>query len=170
LALAVFFLQSGQVLLACGIVPEKEHRRFREGPLEIGIAPLGPCCPVAFASRFFGTLDEAAIGDEILPAGETLDVVDLIQQDEAQDFPDAGHRLEPIQGIGVVLLRRFDNVQLEIVEQRVLVPNQRQVHFRALLPGGSREPLGDPVAVGFVGQLFPNRGQVIRAVGVLDVR
>jgi hypothetical protein len=36
--------------------------------------------------------------------------------------------------------------------------------------GGIREPLGDPVAVGFVGQLFPNLGQVILAVRILDVR
>ena len=82
------------------------------------MAHLAPGCPGAFARRFFGTRDEAAIGDEILHAGATLDIVDLIQQDEAEDFPDAGPRLEPIQGVGVVLLRRCDEVPLEIVKQR----------------------------------------------------
>jgi hypothetical protein len=89
-ALAVLGRQCGQVLLACRIVSEKEHRRCREGPLAIGVAPLGACGPVAFARRFAGTLDEAAIGEEILDAGETPDVVALIQQDKAQDFPKPG--------------------------------------------------------------------------------
>ena len=40
-ALAVFVLQSGQVLLACGIVPEQEHCCFRQGPRERRIADLG---------------------------------------------------------------------------------------------------------------------------------
>ena len=140
------------------MVPEKAHSRFREGPREIRMADLGPCYPVAFARRCFGTRDEAAIGDDILHAGETLDGVDLIEQDEAQDVPDSGHRLEQIQDVGVVLLRRVDDVLLEIAEQRVIAPKQRQVHFHALLHGGISEPLGDTVAVGFGGQLFPNLG------------
>ena len=93
-ALTMFVLQPGQGLLAGGMVPETEHRRFREGPRERRMAALGPCCPVAFASGFSGARDEAAIGDDILHAGEPLDSVHLIQQDEAQDVPNARHRLE----------------------------------------------------------------------------
>jgi hypothetical protein len=41
-ALAMLFLKTGQVLLALGVVAQKQHSRFREGPLQIGIADLFP--------------------------------------------------------------------------------------------------------------------------------
>ena len=39
-ALAVFCLQAGPIFLADRIMPEKESRRFRKRPLEIGLAAL----------------------------------------------------------------------------------------------------------------------------------
>ena len=169
-ALAVWFLQSGQGLVAGGMVPEQEHRRFRAGPRERRLPSLGPCGPVACARRGFGTLDEAARGEAILHAGATLEVVALIQQDEAQACPEARHRLEQRPGVGVVLRRYCDDMPLESAQQWSIVPKPRQVHCHALLHGGSGEALGDTVAVGLVGQLFSHLGPVIRAVGVLDGR
>jgi hypothetical protein len=42
LAFAVFFLQSGQILLSFRVISQKQYRRFREGPFQIGIADLFP--------------------------------------------------------------------------------------------------------------------------------
>jgi hypothetical protein len=78
LALAMFFLESGEILLANGSIPQEEDRGFRERPREIGMANLGARGPVAFAGRFFGTLDQPAGGDNILDAGETREVMHLI--------------------------------------------------------------------------------------------
>jgi hypothetical protein len=169
-ALAVFFLESGEILLACGVIPQEEDRRFREGPCERGMANVRARGPVAFAGRFFGTRDQAAVGDKILDAGETRDGMDLIQQDEAQDVANPGHRLEQVYRLGIVRLGGFDDVSLQGAEKMVIVANQRQVHCHAFLDRRVGKPLGDTVAVGFVGQLFPNLGQVVLAVGVLDVR
>ena len=47
--------------------------------------------------------------------------------------------------------------------------NQREVDFDALLHRGIGKPLGDPVAVR-LGDLFPNLGQVILTIGLLDMR
>jgi hypothetical protein len=55
-----------------GIVVEEQHRRFREGPLEIGIADLRARGAIALACRFLGTLDQTAVGDEILHPEETM--------------------------------------------------------------------------------------------------
>jgi hypothetical protein len=167
-ALAGFFLQAGQRLLASGMGPEKEDRRFREGPRERGMADLGPGGPVALARRFFGPLDEAAIRDALLPAGAPLEVVDRLEQDEAQDVPEARHRLEEIQGVGGVRLRCLDEGSLESTAQRVRVPQQRSVSFHALRHGGVGQPLGDPVAVGLRGPLLPNLRPVVRTRGMLD--
>jgi hypothetical protein len=90
LALAVLFLESGEILLACGIIPQEEDRGFREGPLEIGIANVGACGPVAFAGRFSGVLDQAAVGDKILDAGETREVMDSYNSTRLRILPMPG--------------------------------------------------------------------------------
>jgi hypothetical protein len=99
-ALALCVLQAGQGLLAGGLVSEQEQRRCGDGPRERRIAALGSCCAEALASGFFGALAKAPRGDASLHAGATRDVVALLQQDQAQDFPHAGHRLEQREGGG----------------------------------------------------------------------
>jgi hypothetical protein len=152
------------------MVPQAEHRRFRDGPREIRLAHRGPCWPLACARRVFGTVDEAARREDILDAGATRDRVDLIEQDEAQDLPHAGHRLEPRPRVGVVRCGRFDDVPRESTAPRVRGPKPCSITCHALLHGRIRAPRGDPVAVGCVGQLCPNLGEVIRAVGIVEMR
>lgn len=47
--------------------------------------------------------------------------------------------------------------------------NQGKVDFDTFVHRGLGKALGDPVAVGFVGDLPPNLGQVVLAIGVLDM-
>jgi hypothetical protein len=112
LALAVFFLQSGEIFLACGMVPQEEPGGFRQGLRERGLANCRARGAVACARRCFGTRDQAAVRDTILDAGETSEVMDLIPQHEAQDVANARHRLEQVDRLGIVLLSRFDDVSL----------------------------------------------------------
>jgi hypothetical protein len=48
--------------------------------------------------------------DEILDAGEPLEIMDGIQEDQPENFSDPGHGLEQRQGVGVVLPGGFDDV------------------------------------------------------------
>ena len=116
LALAVSGLEAGQILLARRIVAEEQDRRFGESPLEIGVADLGAGGPIAFPGRFFGTCDQAAIGDEILHPWEAGDGMNFLQEPATENLADARNGLEQIQGIGVMLLGRRDNGQLQITE------------------------------------------------------
>src|SRR5262245_56511115 len=75
-ALAVLVLSSGQICLPCRIIPEEQHGRFGKGPLEVRIADLGTRGAIAFASGFPSTLDQTAVGDEILPPGKALNIMD----------------------------------------------------------------------------------------------
>jgi hypothetical protein len=68
-----------------------------------------------------------------------------------------------------VRLRRLEDGQYPITEQTSIVVHQRQVHCNPLLHRGIGTPLGDAVAVGLLGHLLANRGQVVLAVGVLDM-
>jgi hypothetical protein len=87
-ALTMFFREASEVLLARRIVAQEQDGGFGESPLEVGIADLRARSSIAFASRFFRTLDEATIGHELLDTGEAVDIVDLIEQHQGQDLAD----------------------------------------------------------------------------------
>jgi hypothetical protein len=60
LALAVSGGELCQVLFGRLVILEKEHRRFREGPLEVRVADLLAAGAVAFTIRLLGAFDQAA--------------------------------------------------------------------------------------------------------------
>jgi hypothetical protein len=95
--------------------------------------------------------------------------MDLIQQHEAEDFADPRHRLEQVEGLRIMRLGRFDDVSLQVAEERVIVADQREVHFHTLLDGRVGKPRSDAVAVRFVGNMLPKIEQIVLAVGLLDV-
>ena len=70
---------------------------------------------------------------------------------------------------GVVGLGGADDVELELGEQLVVVIDQLEVDLDALAHAGIGEALGDAGAVGLVGELLAGLGEVVLAVGVLDV-
>jgi hypothetical protein len=94
LALPVFFLEAGQILLARRIVAEKQDRRFGKGPREMGVTDLRASGALPLPSRFLGTFDQTAIGHEILDPWEAGDVMYLIQQHETQDLANTRDGLE----------------------------------------------------------------------------
>jgi hypothetical protein len=168
-ALSVFVLQPGQVLLADRIVPQKQHGGFGKRPLQIGVADLGARKAGAFARGFRRTLTQTAIGDKILDPGKALDVMHLLQEHQAEDFANSGSGLEEGQGLRLVVLGGFNDRSLHIAEQRLVGVKQRQVPVPTLLARRIRNPLGDASAVRFVGQLCPDRREVVLTMRVLDM-
>ncbi len=169
LARAMVFLQAGEIRLARRIGASKEHGRFREGPCEIGVANLAPRGAVALPRRCLGACDEATVRHEILHAGEALEVMDFIQQHQASDLADPRDRAQQVERVGVVRLGRCEDGQLHVAQPLVGVANQRAVDCDALVHRGIGKPLADAGAVGLIGNLLANRGQVVLAVGLLDM-
>jgi hypothetical protein len=125
--------------------------------------------PGACASRFSGTLDETTVGGKILHTREALDIMNLVEQHEAEDLADAGHRLQQIQGLGVMMLGGFHDGQFKVTQQLIVVGDKGEIDFDAFLHSRIGKAFGDPVAVGFLGDLFANGGQIVLAVGILYV-
>ena len=48
----------------------------------------------------------------------------FIQEHEPEDLANARGGLEQMQGVGIMLLGRRDNGQLQLPEQSIIVPNQ----------------------------------------------
>src|SRR5262245_60809909 len=68
------------------------------------------------------------------------------------------------------LLRRLDDRQFHIAGQPIVMVNQGEVDFDALLYCGLKEPLSHTVPIVLGGQLLPDLGQIVLAIGLLDVR
>jgi len=84
----------------------------------------------------------------------------LVAQDQAQDLPDPGHSAEQVQGMRAMRLSSRHAISRQSAEEFGVMTEQGEVDVEALLDGGIGEALGNPVAIGFVGNLFPDRGPV----------
>jgi hypothetical protein len=168
-ALTLLFRQASEQLLARRMIPQEQHGGFGEGPREIGLADRRAGDPVACAGRFLGTRAHAAIRDNVLHAREPLQVMALGAQDHTQDVPDAGYGAQEVQGSRTVLLGSGHEGSRQLAAALVVGAKQGEVHCDALLHGGIGNPLGHAVTGGLIGNLFPDLGQVVLTVGVLDV-
>ena len=81
--------------------------------------------------------------------------MDFVAQHQTQDGAAAGDGLEPGQGLGSVLLGRFEDGSLSIAAAWVIVPDQGESHCQALGDGQSGEALGDARMVGGIRELLP---------------
>ena len=127
----------------------------------MGVADFGAGGARAFSSGFPGPLDEATVGGKILHPREALNIMDFVEQHEAEDLADTRDRLQQIQGVGVMVLGRFDEAEFDIAQQIIIGVDEGEIDFNTFLYRRISKTLGDPVTVGFVGDLFANGGQVI---------
>lgn len=155
--------------MPCRMIPPAEDSRVGERPLERRMADVGACGARALPSRFLGALAQAAIGGEILHPREAVDLMDFVQPHEAKDLADAGHGVQPIQGMGVMVFGSFEDGEFAIAQQLIVIGDERQIHFDALWHRWIGEALGDPVSVGFVGNVLADGREGIRAVGLVDM-
>lgn len=169
-ALALLILPASELFLPPRLVPQQPDGSLREGPGERGVTHRRPRGPGAFARRRLGTCDEATGGDAILDAGEARDVRNRVEQDQTPNCAQARHRLEPLEALRLVLLCCLEARQRKGAEQPILVVHESAVDCHPFLHGRLREPLGHPIAVGFIGDLLTDLRQGIRAVGILDRR
>jgi hypothetical protein len=95
--------------------------------------------------------------------------VDFVEEDEAQDLSDSWDASQEVEGAGVVAFGLPDDVEFQLSEETVIEIEELEIHLDAFLDAGIGEVLGDSVAVCLVGQLFLELGEIVLAVGVLDV-
>ena len=162
--------QPGQQLLS-GLIPaQEEGGRFRKGPCEMGVPTLVSRSAYAFAPRVFGTLDEATLRRTILHPWEAIELVNVVEQDETEDFANARHRLQEVQGLGIGLFGRFEDKEVAVAEHLGIIGDQREGDCNGLVDRRGLKPLGDAFPIGFVGDFLADFGQVILAVGILAMR
>ena len=167
--LVMLFRQSGQIFLACLIVAQKQRRRFGKGPCEMSVPDLCARGPQAFATRCLRTCAQATVRSKVLHAGETFDLVDCVEQHEAEDLANARHGLQQVQGMSVMGFGRLDDREFYVAQQLIVLRDQCQVDLDGLLDSRVGKALGDTLTVGLVGNFLAALGQVRLAVGILHM-
>jgi hypothetical protein len=117
--LIMLFLQTCEKLLTVRVMAQKQRGRFRKGPLEVRMADFVAGSSQAFASGFLAAFDQARIGGEVLHTGKTVDVMNFIKENEAQDLSDTRNSLQPVEGVGIVLLGGVEEIEFEVLEKLI---------------------------------------------------
>jgi hypothetical protein len=101
---------------AVGFWRRKSTAASEKAHLRCALPLFVPEVPVRFAGGYLSALDQAGVGSEVLDGREAADVVDLVEDDEGEDLPDAGDGAQAIEGIGVVLPGGAEDGEFQLVE------------------------------------------------------
>ena len=168
-SLAVLADEPVVVALSLFIASEEKAGCFGESPFEMGIADLTVFGAKLLTAGFSGAFDQAAIGDEVLDPVKAVDVLNLIQDDQAEDFPDSGEAPEQIEASDVMPLGLFDDIEFQIIDQPVIKFHELEIHLDAFLDGRIGKVIGDSHPIRLDGQLLFKFGKIVLTVGVLDM-
>ena len=169
IALAVCVLHAGHVLLPGGIGAQAQDGGLGQGPREVAVADFLARRAPSRASGFLGTRDQTPRGDNILPPGEAGHVVAFVAPHEAAARAHTGPGLPQLEGGGSMGGGRLDDRAFSVAQQWVVRGDQGQVDCDALVYGGISTAFGHALTVRCVGELLANLGEVVVAIGMLDM-
>ena len=110
----------------------------------MGIADFGARSSRAFAVGFLRALDQTTIGGKLLHPREAVEIMDFIEQHEAENLTDTRHGLQQIQGVGVMVLGGFDNGELDVVQQLIVIADECKIDFDTFCTAGSAKRSATP--------------------------
>jgi len=168
-ALGVSALEPSEVLLSGHVVSQEEAGGLGEGPLEMGVSDLAARPGRDFSAGLLLAAHDARVGEEILHAWESLDVVDLVEQDEREDLPDAWDRLQEREAVGVVLLGGPAEIEFQGGNLAIVKVDELEVDLDALACTGIVESLGDSESIGLSIDTAFELTEVVLTARVLDV-
>jgi len=96
-----------------------------------------------------------------LHAGKAINLVDVIEPYEAETLAHTGYGLEQIEGMGIGLLGRVEDVEFQVLEQFVVIGDEGQVDRTGLLHRRVVNTFSHALPVGCVGDLLADLGQVV---------
>ena len=169
LCLAVFFLESGAIKFCVFVSSQEEDNGFGEGPLEMDVTDLSTGTSRFLPGRFLGRLHEAAVGGEVLDFGESLDVVDFVEDGKAEDAPYSRDGAYSEIGIGVMLFGEGGYLLFELRQDGVVEIEKVQVELNALPDAFVGKELSKSLSLRLPAGVLLHLRQVVLVGSILDV-
>ena len=86
--------------------------------------------------------------------------MDFVELHEAEDRADAGHGLQQIERVGVMVFGGLEDGEFDIAEQPIIViADEREIDFDTLVHRGISTALGDAITVGLEAIFSPIAGR-----------
>jgi hypothetical protein len=92
--------------------------------------------------------------------------VNVIEHHAAKKLANAGHRWQQLQGLGLVGLGGVEAREFAVLKQLIIRGAERQIDRHGLWHGGIGTALGDTRAVGLLGDVRADLGQVVLRRGL----
>jgi hypothetical protein len=135
------------------ISAEEKDCGFGEGPFQMGIADLLSGGAHDLSCRFLRALYESAVGGKVLYPGKTVDIMDLIEDDQAQDSSNPWNGSDAEIGIGIIDLGDKGYLMFDAMKQFIVVIYETQVELDAFLYAYIRKPTRHALAVAFLPEM-----------------
>jgi len=161
--LAVFPFEFCLVFHSIRVSPEEQYGSLGEGPFQMSITDLLARGAYNFACRFLCTFYEPAVGYEVLDSGETMNIVDFIEDNEAEDSADAGNRPEAEVDVSFMHLGNKGYLMFNAMEQLIVVVYQSKIKFNTFLYTRVGKPLSDTYTIAFLADILSDLRQVEKA-------
>ena len=100
---------------------------------------------------------------------KSVDVLDLIEDDQTEDLSYSGKTPKQIEVSDIMPFGLFDDIEFQIIEQAVIEFHKLEIDLDAFLDGRVGEMTGDAYPIRLDGQFFFKFGEIVLAVGVLDM-
>ena len=104
-----------------------------------------------------------------MPPRAAVALMDCRERDQAAHFAHPWHRLQTVEGGGVLVPSGLHDLPCQGRQQTVRGSNPGEVHCEACVHSGGRNACSHPLTVGCVGALRAALGPVVLAVGVWDM-
>ena len=115
------------------------------------------------------TLHQSCVGDEVTDLWEAVDVVDLVEDHQGEDFPHAGDTSKQVYGHGIMFRNLCDDLSFD--REYLLVKGVHECDIR--LDTGTNHRVCEAICytqtIGLAVYALFERGQVVLSVDVLDV-
>jgi len=121
--------ECGKLCFAGLTLAEEEHGGFGTGPAQMHLANLFARRAESLAIRLLGTCHQATIGDEILHARKAANVVPLIEEDQREDLPNPGNRLQPRKGLHLISFGTAGEREFHFSAELILLIDEGNVDF-----------------------------------------
>ncbi len=120
---AVFIGESVQISFSRLVTLEKEGSGLTEGPLEMGVADFFTARAHFSTTGLFGAFYQSAVRGKVLDGWKAVDVFDFVEDNQPQDFSDAGDGLEQSIGQRVVVFGGLDDIAFKLCDYGVVCRN-----------------------------------------------
>jgi len=109
----------------------------------MNVADLFPRSAEFLSTRLLCRFHQSAVRDKILHSGETVNIMYLIEDDQAKDSSNAWDRAKTEIRVRVMDLCNKRQFMLQTQQQLVLVVQKREIKFYVLLDTNIRKPFGN---------------------------